>query len=154
MSRDYQHPCPAAAIGNGAGAFDDHEIEQLTTSGCPIGWQSSILARRPRWGRQSPCRRAGNVDHQGDAMPVNDPVMAVLDKLPLSSSPDLGVAGGLAIVDDGPVPFGLRFAVSPVVPCDKHKKTYYTVTVKEATVITKDGSSVTIQDDVQRERED
>ena len=52
------------------------------------------------------------------------------------------------------MPFGLRFAVSPVVPCDKHKKTYYTVTVKEATVITKDGSSVTIQDDVQRERED
>ena len=86
-------------------------------------------------------------------MPVNDPVMAVLDKLPLASSPETAsnptVAG-----QEGPTPFGLRFAVTPVVPSDKHSKTYYTVTVKEATKVSHDGTVETIQDDVQQERED
>lgn len=86
-------------------------------------------------------------------MPVSDPVMDVVDKLPLRSSADMAPGDGAA-VRDGPVPFGLRFAVSPVVPCDKHKKTYYTVTVKEATNISRDGKVETIQDDVERQRED
>ncbi|MQA09968.1 MAG: hypothetical protein GEU98_15720 [Pseudonocardiaceae bacterium] len=86
-------------------------------------------------------------------MPVNDPVMAVLDKLPWQAHrtrpPDCAGAA-----QNGPVPFGLRFAVTPVIPCDKHKKTYYTVTVKEATQISRDGKTETVQDDVERERED
>ncbi|MGH3450209.1 MAG: hypothetical protein ACRDQW_05670 [Haloechinothrix sp.] len=86
-------------------------------------------------------------------MPVSDPVMAVVDKLPLRSSAEVA-SGNAAAAQDGPVPFGLRFAVSPVVPCDKHKKTYYTVTVKEATQVSRDGKTETVQDDVQRERED
>jgi hypothetical protein len=86
-------------------------------------------------------------------MPVHDPVMAVVDRLPLASSPDLS-PGHTVAVQEGPAPFGLRFAVVPVVPCDKHKKTYYTVTVKEATQVSRDGQVEIIQDDVQRERED
>jgi hypothetical protein len=86
-------------------------------------------------------------------MPVHDPVMAVVDRLPLASSPDLSL-GSIVATQQGPMPFGLRFVVVPVVPCDKHKKTYYTVTVKEATQVSRDGRVETIQDDVQRERED
>jgi len=86
-------------------------------------------------------------------MPVHDPVMAVVDRLPLASSPDLS-PGPIVAAREGPAPFGLRFAVLPVLPCDKHKKTYYTVTVKEATQVSRDGRVETIQDDVQRERED
>lgn len=86
-------------------------------------------------------------------MPVHDPIMAVVDSLPLVSSPDLS-PGPTVAAREGPAPFGLRFAVVPVVPGDKHKKTYYTVTVKEATQISRDGRVETIQDDVQRERED
>jgi hypothetical protein len=86
-------------------------------------------------------------------MPVHDPVMAVVDRLPLASSPDLSPGPTVAAQED-PAPFGLRFAVLPVIPCDKHKKTYYTVTVKEATQVSRDGKVETIQDDVQRERED
>ncbi|MDQ3153295.1 MAG: hypothetical protein M3R63_16820 [Actinomycetota bacterium] len=86
-------------------------------------------------------------------MPVNDPVMAVVDKLPLRSS-TYTTPDDAATAQEGPVPFGLRFAVTPVVPCDKHKKTYYTVTVKEATQVSRDGKTETVQDDVQRERED
>jgi hypothetical protein len=88
-------------------------------------------------------------------MPVHDPVMALVDRLPLASSPEPDLSPGSTVaVQEGPVPFGLRFAVVPVVPCDKHKKTYYTVTVKEATQVSRDGRVETIQDDVQRERED
>lgn len=85
-------------------------------------------------------------------MPTTDPVMAAVDRLPLSGplAPSPGAHPGL----EGPVPFGLRFAVVPVIPCDKHKKTYYTVTVKEATQVSRDGTVVTVQDDVQKERED
>jgi hypothetical protein len=86
-------------------------------------------------------------------MPVHDPVMAVVDRLPLASSPDLSPSPTVA-AQEGPAPFGLRFAVLPVLPCDKHKKTYYTVTVKDATQVSRDGRVETIQDDVQRERED
>lgn len=86
-------------------------------------------------------------------MPVTDPVMAVLDKLPWDVLQD--TATEAAEPDHVvPSPFGLRFAVVPVVPCDKHKKTYYTVTVKEATQVSQDGKVVTVQDDVQKERED
>ena len=86
-------------------------------------------------------------------MSATDPVMAVLDRLPLSKPQD--TAPEATPLDQvGPSPFGLRFAVIPVIPCDKHKKTYYTVTVKEATQISKDGTVVTVQDDVQQERED
>jgi hypothetical protein len=86
-------------------------------------------------------------------MPATDPVMAVLDRLPLSRPQD--TTPEAASPDQvGPLPFGLRFAVAPVIPCDKHKKTYYTVTVKEATQISQDGKVMTIQDDVQKERED
>jgi hypothetical protein len=86
-------------------------------------------------------------------MPATDPVMAVVDKVPLSRPQD--TAPKAAPPNQvGPSPFGLRFAVVPVVPCDKHKKTYYTVTVKEATQVNQDGKVVTVQDDVQRERED
>jgi hypothetical protein len=54
-------------------------------------------------------------------MPASDAVMAVLDKLPLSMPED--VAPEAAQLDQvGPLPFGLRFAVAPVVPCDKHKE--------------------------------
>ena len=86
-------------------------------------------------------------------MPVHDQVMAVVDRLPLANSPDLSPSPTVA-TREGLAPFGLRFAVLPVVPCDKHKKTYYTVTVKEATQVSRDGKVETIQDDVQRERED
>ena len=86
-------------------------------------------------------------------MPATDPVMAVCDKLPLSRPQDIS-PGIASPVQSGPSPFGLRFAVAPVVPCDKHKKTYYTVTVKEATQVSQDGKVVTVQDDMQRERED
>jgi hypothetical protein len=86
-------------------------------------------------------------------MPAQDPVMAVLDKLPLVSSPN-PVLGSTAAAQQGVAPFGMRFAVAPMVPCDKHKKTYYTVTVKETTQVSRDGRVETIQDDVQRERED
>lgn len=86
-------------------------------------------------------------------MPVNDPVMAVLDKLPLASppvtTPDCAEAAQSELA-----PFGLRFAVAPVMPDDKHKKTYYTVTVQEATQVSEDARVVTRQDSVQRERED
>jgi len=87
-------------------------------------------------------------------MPVNDPVMAVVDKLPLASRSqtefEVSAAG-----QERPTPFGLRFAVTPAIPPgDKHKKTYYTVTVKEATQISSDGKVKTIQDDVQKERAD
>jgi hypothetical protein len=86
-------------------------------------------------------------------MPGSDPIMAVQDRLPLGSSP--GASPGHDVTPEkGPVPFGVRFAMTPKVPCDRHKKTYYTVTVKEATQISRDGRVETIQDDVQRERED
>ena len=87
-------------------------------------------------------------------MPAQDPVMAVLDKLPLVSSLNPVLGSTAAAQQQGVAPFGMRFAVAPVVPCDKHKKTYYTVTVKEATQVSRDGRVETIQDDVQRERED
>ncbi|MGH3566547.1 MAG: hypothetical protein ACRDRH_11055 [Pseudonocardia sp.] len=91
-------------------------------------------------------------------MPSNDPIMAVLDRIPLARRPELRAVDDTS-TDPGastgePVPFGLRFAVDPVTPSDKHKKTYYTVTVKEATKITEDGTVKTIKDDVERERED
>lgn len=86
-------------------------------------------------------------------MPVNDPVMALLDKLPLRDSPgDLPRPGGPG--GDGPAPFGLRFAVAPLVRSGEHEKSYYTVTVQEATQISRDGKVEVIQDSVQRERED
>ena len=86
-------------------------------------------------------------------MPATDPVMAVLDKLPLSGPQDS--APEAAPPDPaGPSPFGLRFALAPAIPSNKHEKTYYTVTVKEATQVSQDGKVVTVQDDVQRERED
>jgi hypothetical protein len=79
--------------------------------------------------------------------------MAVLDLLPLSERPETDPE---TPPQDhaGPSPFGLRFAVAPVLPSDKHGKTYYTVTVKEATQVSRDGKVETVQDDVQRERED
>jgi hypothetical protein len=85
-------------------------------------------------------------------MPVNDPVMDVVDKLPLTTPPpsDLGPTPA-----DVPVPFGARLAVAPVLPsAGKHEKTYYTVTYTEATQISDDGKVVTIQDQKEREEED
>lgn len=86
-------------------------------------------------------------------MPGVDPLMAVPDKLPLARRQDT-TPEAASLAQIGPTLFGLRFAVTPVIPCDKHKRTYYTVTVKEATQVSQDGKVVTIQDDVQRERED
>ncbi|MPZ85248.1 MAG: hypothetical protein GEV28_34615 [Actinophytocola sp.] len=86
-------------------------------------------------------------------MPASDPVMTVVDKLPLSRPHD-AAPEAVPPARVGPSPFGLRFAVIPVIPDDKHKKTYYTVTVKEATQVSQDGKVVTVQDDVPRERED
>lgn len=86
-------------------------------------------------------------------MPVNDPVIALLDKLPLRDSigdPSQSIEPG----GDGPVPFGLRFAVTPLVRSGEHEKSYYTVTVQEATQISRDGKVEVIQDSVERERED
>lgn len=86
-------------------------------------------------------------------MPATDPLMAVADRVPLAR----------AVVEEPPdheprsptvQAFGLRFAVDPIGPSDKHKKTYYTVTVKEATLINKDGTVITVMDDVEKERED
>lgn len=92
-------------------------------------------------------------------MPLNDPVMAVQDRLPLASAPapaptSAPTSDPAAGAQDAPKPFGLRWAVTPVVPGSKHEKTYYTVTVKEATQVSRDGRVETVQDDVQRERED
>lgn len=84
-------------------------------------------------------------------MPTADPIMDVVDRLPLGAG---SRAEPTRTPPAGPLPFGLRFAVAPLAPCDKHKKTYYTVTVKEATQVSRDGKVVTEQDDVQRERED
>lgn len=86
-------------------------------------------------------------------MPVNDPVMAVLDKLPLASPP-ITTPDSADATQSEFAPFGLRFAVGLVMPDDKHQKTYYTVTVQEATQVSEDGNVVTRQDSVQRERED
>lgn len=86
-------------------------------------------------------------------MSVSDPVMAVLDKLPLASSQDAAPEPVLPECGET-APFGLRFAVSPATPSGKHEKTYYTVTVKEATQVSRDGKVETVQDDVRRERED
>ena len=86
-------------------------------------------------------------------MPLTDPVMAVVDRLPLADAGDAGPTVG-ASGRGSLSPFGLRFAVAPVSPSDKHKKTYYTVTVKEATRVSRDGKVETIQDDVERQRED
>lgn len=85
-------------------------------------------------------------------MPTTDPLMALADRVPLSrdvtdDSTGDPPFGGVGL-------FGLRFAVDPITPSDKHKKTYYTVTVKEATLINKDGTIVTVMDDVEKERED
>jgi hypothetical protein len=86
-------------------------------------------------------------------MPVNDPVMALLDKLPLhdpkGDPPRAAEPSG-----GGPAPFGLRFAMTPLVRSGEHEKSYYTVTVQEATQISRDGKVEVIQDSVQRERED
>lgn len=85
-------------------------------------------------------------------MPVNDPVMDVVDKLPMTSSPP---PDPRTTPTDGPVPFGAHLAVAPVPPSvGKHEKTYYTVTETEATQISDDGKVVTVQDQVQREKED
>ncbi|MGQ0839642.1 hypothetical protein [Actinokineospora sp.] len=86
-------------------------------------------------------------------MPITDPVMAVLDRLPLAGS-QRGAAEPTSRERGGPAPFGLRFAVTPMMPCGKHNRTYYTVTVKEADRGQPGGKVVTIQDDVQKERED
>jgi hypothetical protein len=86
-------------------------------------------------------------------MPVDDPVMALSDKLSLGDStgdPSQPVEPG----GDEPAPFGLRLAVTPLVRCGEHEKSYYTVTVQEATHISRDGKVEVIQDSVQRERED
>jgi hypothetical protein len=55
-------------------------------------------------------------------MPVTDPIMSVLDKVPLSRPQDTTLEAAPPDQVD-PSPFGLRFAVTPVAPCDKHKKT-------------------------------
>jgi hypothetical protein len=93
-------------------------------------------------------------------MPTTDPVMAVPDKVPLARPPATAAARDVApevvqVHPVGPLPFGLRFAVPPLVPeAGEHSKTYYTVWVKEGTEVSDDGNVVTIQDDVERERED
>lgn len=79
-----------------------------------------------------------------------DPVIDLEDKLP-STSGHTGVV--LAEPSDRQLPFGLRFAVSPL-RMGKHGKTYYTVTETEKTQVSRDGKVETIQDSVQRERED
>lgn len=83
-------------------------------------------------------------------MPANDPVMAVLDRLPLSSSPE-----DARVDSDVVVPFGIRFATTPRLPrAGDHNKSYWTETVQEATVITNDGTTTTVQDTNSYERED
>lgn len=78
-----------------------------------------------------------------------DPVIDLEDKLPVSPrrhrKPETARGGR--------VPFGLRLAISPL-RSGKHGRTYYTVTVKEATQVSRDGKVETVQDDVQRERTD
>ena len=86
------------------------------------------------------------------AMPASrtstEPIMEAGDKLPAAppapQHPDDGARG---------LPFGLRFAVSPL-RSGKHGKTYYTVTVTEPTQVSHNGKVVTRSDQVQRERED
>jgi hypothetical protein len=51
-------------------------------------------------------------------MPTNDPVMAVPDKLPLTGPPDTTPHDAAEAAHDGAVPFGLRFAVRPIIPSD------------------------------------
>ncbi|MGH3717853.1 MAG: hypothetical protein ACRDRI_03250 [Pseudonocardiaceae bacterium] len=89
-------------------------------------------------------------------MPAADPVMAVLDRLLLTSpenSPDNTVHEPAPPTGEEPVPFGLRFAVTPV-HAGKHGKTYRTINELEATHINQDGTVVVRQDPVQREEED
>lgn len=86
-------------------------------------------------------------------MPTTDPLMTVSDRVPLVPA-NPGALSGDATRPGGVQLFGLRFAVDPITPSDKHKKSYYTVTVKEATLINKDGTVVTVMDDVEKERED
>jgi len=92
-------------------------------------------------------------------MPTTDPVMAVLDRVPLAIPRAVAARDAAPEVvrahPVGPLPFGLRFAVTPLVPeAGEHSKTYYTVWVKEGTEVSDDGNVVIIQDDVERERED
>ena len=86
-------------------------------------------------------------------MPTADPLMALADRVPLARV-DQGEPSADEVGSGQIRLFGLRFAVDPITPSDKHKKTYYTVTVKEATTISKDGTVITQMDDVQKERED
>ncbi|MGH3832997.1 MAG: hypothetical protein ACRDRS_21585 [Pseudonocardiaceae bacterium] len=89
-------------------------------------------------------------------MPAADPVMAVLDRLLLTSpdnSRDDIVHEPAPSTQEGPAPFGLRFAVTPV-HAGKHGKTYRTINELEATYLNKDGTVVVRQDPVQREEED
>lgn len=81
---------------------------------------------------------------------TTDPIMAVLDKLPVTNPSPAQEAEPSA---EGPRPFGTRFAVAPV-RAGKHEKTYYTVHYTEATVINDDGKQTTVQDDKEREEED
>lgn len=85
-------------------------------------------------------------------IPAADPVMAVPDRLPLTS-PHNTVLEPSPPVQEGQVPFGLRFAVTPV-HAGKHSKTYRTINELEATYINQDGTVVVRQDPVQREEED
>ncbi|MGH3516059.1 MAG: hypothetical protein ACRDQ7_01285 [Haloechinothrix sp.] len=78
-----------------------------------------------------------------------DPVIDVEDKLPCTRRK----ADPTGEPIDGPVPFGLLFAVSPL-RMGKHGKTYYTVTETERTQVSSDGKVEIIQDSVERERED
>ncbi|MGH3622293.1 MAG: hypothetical protein ACRDQ5_10950 [Sciscionella sp.] len=86
-------------------------------------------------------------------MPAADPVMAVLDRLPLSSSPHDTVHESVPPVQEGPTPFGLRLAVVPI-HAGRHEKSYRTINEVEATHINQDGTVVVRQDPVQREEED
>ncbi|MGH3620708.1 MAG: hypothetical protein ACRDQ5_02835 [Sciscionella sp.] len=79
----------------------------------------------------------------------SDPIVDLRDRMPVSRGRVRTGCGPSA----GPVPFGVRFAVSAV-ETGKHGKTYYTVTVQEATEVSRDGGVITITDSVQRERED
>lgn len=84
-------------------------------------------------------------------MPATDPIMAVLDRVPTQTADrpfPLDAPPGAVR------PLGATFAVTPARAAGKHEKTYYTVTVTEATQVYEDGTRRSVPDQVERERED
>jgi hypothetical protein len=83
-------------------------------------------------------------------MPTADPIMAMVDRLPVGPVQEQ-VSGPGSVA----VPFGLRFATRLARnPVGSDDKSQYTVTLHEPTEIIHDGTKQVIQDEIHLTRED